>query len=140
MKIVMLNKKIKDAGLQMLGRGQLCKLKQFLQFVIYCYTPWWISSPVSLAAPSNDLELIQYLLRYKNIDSASAEVALRAVSRHIWYLTQELIPLSLFCRSVAVEAKQQIVDKLQQFEVTDVHSCMTGTGYGKPKFPALPSQ
>ena len=29
MKIVMLNKKIKDAGLQILGRGQLSKLKQF---------------------------------------------------------------------------------------------------------------
>ena len=40
MKIVMLNKKIKGAGSKILGRGQLSKLKQFLQFVVCCYIPW----------------------------------------------------------------------------------------------------
>ena len=140
MKIVMLNKKIKESGATILGRGQLTKLKKFLQFVVYCYIPWWISAPVPSAAPSNDLELVNNLLKYKSNDSVSAEAALNAVSRHMWYLTQELVPLSLFSHSVTVEAKQKIIGKLQQFEVPDTCSSRIGSGYGKPQFPALPSQ
>ena len=47
------------------GSGQLRKLEQFLQFVVFCYVPWWILAPVASAAPKADLDLIENVKELK---------------------------------------------------------------------------
>ena len=37
---------------------------------------------------------------------------LRAFSRHLWYLTEELVVLGLFCRSVEDKTKEKMANKL----------------------------
>ena len=49
------------------------------------------SSPA--AAPANDIILINTLLKFKKVDDVVASAALNAVKGHLWYLTQELLPL-----------------------------------------------
>ena len=76
--------------------GQHKKIKRFVQFFIFCYVSWWLTAPVPASAPSNDLMLINNLIQYRKIDEVCANAALRAFSRHLWYLTEELVVLGLF--------------------------------------------
>ena len=82
------------------GSGQLQKVKKFVKFVVFCYIPWWLTCPVAAAAPSNDLILFNNLINYQETDKLSANIAFKAFSNHLWYLTEELVPLALFCDSV----------------------------------------
>ena len=139
-KIVLLNKKIKDSGATILGRGQLTKVKKFVEFVMYCYIPWWLTAPVASAAPSNDLDLINSLIEYTSSDSVAANAALKAIGRHMWYLNEELVPLSFFSHSVNDEVKQKMAQKLLTYENKEECLNRVGTGYGKPTFPAVPRE
>lgn len=137
-KIVLLNKKIAVAGATVLGRGQLPKVKRFVQFVVFCYVPWWITAPVASAAPMNDLKLINSFHWYNNIDSVVAKAALVAVGRHTWYLTEELVVLSLFNHYVSNDMKQSIAEKLKVFGTSESCVNRVGTGFGKPQLPPVP--
>ena len=61
---------------------------------------WWFTAPVPASAPSNDLILINKLIQYRQIDKDLADAALLAFSRHLWFLTEELVVLGLFCKDV----------------------------------------
>ena len=58
LKIVLMGNQISKlpAG-TILAAGQLKKLKEFVQFVVYIYVPWWLVSPVPLSAPFNGLKM-----------------------------------------------------------------------------------
>ena len=102
LKIVLLSNQINElsAG-RILGKEQLLKLFEFVKFVVYTYIPWWLCAPVPAAAPANDLKLINDLEWYKENENVDmAESALKAMNRHTWYLTEELIPLALFDTSL----------------------------------------
>ena len=112
-KIVLFNKDITDNGFAVLGKGQLDKLKKFVQFIIFCYVPWWITSSVTSAAPTSDLQLINNIHEYSIVDSITAGAALDAMRRHTWYLTEEMVVLSLFNSHVSLDTKQRMADKLK---------------------------
>ncbi|GAB1607306.1 hypothetical protein Ahia01_001014000 [Argonauta hians] len=63
------------------GKGQLQKVEQFLQFVVFCYVPWWVSAPVVAAAPNNDLKLIENVNQYKIVDIQLSSAALKAIEK-----------------------------------------------------------
>ncbi|CAL4178542.1 unnamed protein product [Meganyctiphanes norvegica] len=113
--------------------GQQEKIKQFVQFFKFCYVPWWLTAPVSAAAPSNDILLINSLIHYRNLDRLCADATMKAFSRHMWYLTEELVPLVLFCGNVRVEAKEEMVKRLRSLDQM-VCSKRFGSGFGKPVF------
>ena len=142
LKIVMLSTKI-DTELPknaVFTARQLTALERFVKFVVYCYVPWWLTSPVPSHAPSNDLALLKALKEYEVIDSVAANTALKAFSNHLWYLTQELVPLSLFCSSVNNEAKEEMREKLLQKNAKPSTTSSTsrfGSGHGKPIMPKV---
>ena len=74
----------------------LNKLNFFVHFSINCYIPYWINCTVASAGPDNDLDLIKTLQSYKSTDEKCPNSALSAINRHLWYLVEELVPLSLF--------------------------------------------
>ena len=87
LKIVMLSRKItselpKNA---VFTAKQLPKLERFVQYVVFCYVPWWLTAPVPSHAPSNDLAFLKSVRAYKEVDSVCANAALKSFSKHLWY-------------------------------------------------------
>lgn len=58
-------------------------------FVVLLYCKFWHEAPMAVRAPSNDLYLIAALAAYP--DRCLADVALEAMNRHPWHLTEELV-------------------------------------------------
>ena len=100
---------------------------------------WWLTAPVPASAPSNDLILINKLIQYRQIDKDCADAALLAFSRHLWFLTEELVVLGLFCKGVNDATKEKMADKLFSLE-HKVCSKRKGSGFGKPVFPKIPDK
>ena len=123
------------------GCQQKDKIHRFVIFVVYVYVPWWLTAPFSASAPSNDLSMMQSLYHFKNIDSIAANATLKSLKNHIWYLTEELVPLSLFSPEVVNEEKAQIAQKLSAVcKEVHVRDSRHGTGFGKPSFPDIPPE
>lgn len=116
---------------------QLQQIQRFVQFVALVYCKWWVRCPLSASAPINDLDLITALENYP--DELISEAALKAVKRHLWYLTQEMVPLSLFSHELSNLKKNQLSKAIlkSQNKNSDELINRHGTSYGKPNFPVI---
>ena len=94
---------------------------EFGLFVALIYTKAWMSSTRSSDAPINDLSLIQSLTNYRKVSDVVSLSGIRALERHLWYLSEELSPLALFSDQVSAEVKQRMVVRLKECE------CQPGT-------------
>ena len=115
-KMVLLAGKINDeldSG-AVFAAGQLEKIQRFVYFCIFTYVPWWMACPVSSTAPKNDMVLWNTCKQYTKTDKVCATAATNALSRHLWYLTEELVLLSLFSHEVPDLEKEQIVTALNE--------------------------
>ena len=66
-------------------------------FGVIVYPRAWFTAPALVSAASNDISLFRSLHKFKSVDSKVSTIITTAVlNRHTWYLTEELIPLSLF--------------------------------------------
>ena len=141
LKMVLLSDKIEDELPKgsVFASGQLQKIQTFVKFCVFVYVPWWLTSPNSAAAPYNDLMLIKGLSDYSVVDRKCTDAARKAFSNHMWYLTQELVPLSLFSSEIEKRIKEEIATKLLSYEKKPF-SERFGSGLGKPKFPEMPKQ
>ena len=93
-------------------RQQFPKVQKFVIFATLIYSSWWFKCECAVDAPWNDLQLYHKMLEYEGIDPAVARSAIRAFDRHLWYLTVEMVPLSLFSSAVLKEDKQALADRL----------------------------
>ena len=95
-----------------LNKTDLPKFIMFTNFCVVVYVPWWITSPVASQTPINDLNFMQQLFNYSDVDESCASTALKAFSRNFWYLTGELIPqknkLTLFSNKLTTNRKEEI--------------------------------
>jgi hypothetical protein len=138
-KILLLSKQIEQLPANtILNKHQKAKLEQYGCFIVHIYAKWWFTCPETTSAPWNDLQLYQDLLRYKEVDTLVAHSALVALERHKWYLTGELVIVSLFSEEVPVQERSKIAKKLLEIKPKDlperpVHRY--GSSYGKPDFP-----
>jgi len=101
----------------------------------------------------NDLRLCTDLLLYQHqaVDSSVLNIAVKGFSHHLWYLTLEMVPLSLFsCKLNEIE-KLELADCLLALKpkeptpflnakivlgmVNQASQKNISTGYGKPSFP-----
>ena len=110
---------------------QLISLERMVLFILALYGKYFLQSSLTVAAPKLDMVFINNLNMFKNIDIGIANCVLHSVKRHLWYLTPELIPLSLFDKDVSIEAKQQIARKLTQISVPENFQS------GKPSFAKI---
>ena len=88
------------------------------------------SSSYRFGAPANDLDLINKLIRYREVDYAMAKKVMHKLKNHLWYVVEEMVPLSLFSSTVSENAKDRIVKKMLSYPETDVALKRNGTGYG----------
>ena len=83
-------------------------ITRLVGFVIQLYGRYFLSAPLSTAAPRHDLTLWYDLKTYQHYDQEIAEAALGSVRRHLWYLCPELVVLALFDDHTTVDEKQQM--------------------------------
>lgn len=88
-------------------------LERFCLFVSLIYVKYWNQSPNAADAPFNDMEFLKELDSYAQIDEPVAAKAIEAFSRHLWYLSDELILLSLFSNKVSTESKTNICNLIE---------------------------
>lgn len=141
-KIVVLSGQIKELfpKAEILTNSQISKLERFVVFTVCVYVQWWIVCPVPASAPVNDLILVENLDKFAPHDSTLIEKARKALSRHTWYLTEELVPLALFSPMVSEEIKDEMRMSLLRYEITDITKRvgLSYGGYGKPYLPSIP--
>ena len=120
---------------------QVGKLRDFVDFMTHVYCAWWLTSSSVTQAAWNDLGLIKTLLKYSCVNKPIAESALRAFERHHWYLTAELVPLSLFDNDVVPDVERHALAQQMLAVKPDVPRTQPldrfGTGFGKPTFPMV---
>ncbi|KAG7166425.1 hypothetical protein Hamer_G005524 [Homarus americanus] len=75
------------------------------------YVRFWLEAPMAVRAPFNDLQLMKVLKEYPHEKVAHAAQA--AISRHLWYLSEHLIGLSLFDDRIDTETKKNMVQNFQ---------------------------
>ena len=81
-------------------------------FTVRCYIQHWFLTQVPQAAPRSDVSFIRALIAYRTVNKEVADRALDKVGRHLWYLSEELVPLAFFDNDVSLEVKRQMVKSL----------------------------
>ena len=67
---------------------KLALLTRQIKYNSLIYVVPWLSSSIGADAAFNDLSLYKTLLDYSNIDKPVAEVAIKFLNKHLWYLTE----------------------------------------------------
>ena len=109
LKMVLLQHQLPDLHLQTKK-----KLEKMALFVVFVYLkPWFTASGLSSAA-TNDLELCKSLAKYKKINKGVSSKTMKVLNRHTWYLTEDLISLSLFNEDVPLETRTLLAIQIYQ--------------------------
>ena len=142
MKIVILSGQIKEKfpKAEIVTKSQMSKLERFTVFTVCMYVQWWIVCPVPASAPLNDLILVEKIEKFALHDSTLVGKAQEELSRHTWYLSEELLPLALFSPMVSEETKDEMRQYLLCHETTDITKRvgLSYGRYGKPYLPPVP--
>ena len=139
LKIILLEPHIMDLPKGTIITGnQVVKLQELAKFTCLVYCKWWFECTEAVDSTYNLLKLYHNILDYSLVNSAVSQSAEKALKRHLWFLTPDMIPLSLFSSKVSDSEKEDIASKLLACKPTDgfvTPSGRFGTGHGKPKFP-----
>lgn len=90
-------------------------IERFCMFAALVYVKHWNRCCSAVDAPHNDLLLWKELVEYQQIDANIADAALRAHHRHLWYLSDELVVLSLFSEKVSNQVKWDISTQMTRY-------------------------
>ena len=82
-------------------------------FICMVYLKSWFSAPLTIQAPLNDLTCFERLAKFNSINPHVAEVARKALSRHTWHLSEELIALSFFDDRVKTSVKVEMLHSMK---------------------------
>ena len=102
-------------------------LKTICIFTVQIYVNVWFTAGVPSSAPRTDLQLLKDLWSYREINQTVADLALKKMLGHLWYLSEELVAFSFFDAQVTSETKRKMVYALQN----------TAANKGPPKRPTL---
>jgi len=85
-------------------------LEDLSLFIALIYGGYWNEANLAHRAPLNDLNFLRQLETYENDKLKNA--ALTAMKRHLWYLSEYLIPLAFFDPRVSNSTKQVMVNNM----------------------------
>ena len=74
----------------------------------------WITAPLAVKAPYRDLFLLKCLKKYADINDAISEVTTEKMACHLWYLSKEVVGLSLFDDDVMPSIKEKMAKAIWQ--------------------------
>ena len=116
---------------------QVEKLARLCKFVVAVYIPWWITCGSGPDAAEHDLLLLKLISSYRKIDKQIAKTAFEAFERHLWYLTEEMLPLCLFNTHMSDDDKSTVAKAIVSCPRSEGFTKRMGTGFGKPIFPEV---
>lgn len=119
---------------------QMKQLKEFVLFITTIYSRWWFLCHSAANAPWYDLCLYKRIIGYKIINPTISAAALKAIEKHLWYLSSELLVFALFGTAVPNSERRALADAMLAAKPQDIPSRPSnryGTGFGKPVFPTL---
>jgi hypothetical protein len=88
-------------------------LRSFNLFICLVYLKAWFTAPQSVEAPLNDLMCVERLYKFRAVNPKVAKVALNALSRHTWYLSEELIAFSFFDQRIEDTVKTEMLHAMK---------------------------
>lgn len=91
-------------------------LRDLCIFFSRLYVKAWTTAPLAVAAPQNDLHLLQSLEAYKTIHAGISKATSKKMASHLWYLSEELVGLSLFDDAVTHNIKNLMVKAMGEVE------------------------
>ena len=97
-----------------LSPTEVVALEQFTLFATLIYMKHWFLCPISIAAPASDLALLQKLSKYTAINPIVANAGIKAMKRHLWYLSENLVGLALFDPEVSAGTKAAMVKSFEK--------------------------
>ena len=100
-KICLLEEQIREFPRSMITtKGQSQKVREFVNFATLIYSVWWMTCSSAVDAPWNDLIFFQSLLNYPEVNPHISKSAVSSFKRHLWYLTEEMVPFALWSKNV----------------------------------------
>lgn len=95
-----------------LSSEELKRLEVFCIFGTIFYLKNWLRTPFVTEAANDDLQFFKNMELFKKLDKQCSEAVLKKITGHTWYLSGELIGLSLFSKNVSNDTKRKIVAKM----------------------------
>ena len=102
------------------------------EFISVFYVIWWLKAYVGVKAPMNDLIAIKQMKMYSKYKQLTATTCLASWGRHTWYLTEELVVLSL--ADTTCPFRDDIAAAIVKQEILEVFHPR------KPKLPQIPDR
>ena len=75
---------------------QAPRVREFVLFATLLYSSQWLTCTSATDGPWHDLNLFHKFLMYEAVNPLISRSAVKALKRHMWYLTAEMLPLALF--------------------------------------------
>ena len=95
------------------------KVQKMALFVVFVYLRSWFTAPALVSAASNDINLFRSLQKFKSVDSKVSTITTAVLIRYTWYLTEELIPLSLFNEDLPLSERTLLATKIGQISYAE---------------------
>ena len=107
------------------------RIKQAAFFVAVCYAPWFLKSYVVDKSTRNDLEAFKSSHHIQEEFPELGKALIKSMRRHLWYLTEHLVVLSLADDDVDQCIKVEMLQKLLNIPMPEQFDI------GKPKLPEI---
>ena len=88
-------------------------------FIVRLYVKAWFTVPDAISAPRNDLDFLQNLKAYEDINSEISKAAVTNFSGHLWYMSEELVALALFEFVRLADTKRAMAQAISVVEGTE---------------------
>jgi hypothetical protein len=89
-------------------------LKEMYLFSVLVYIQAWMMAPCAAAAPRNDMNLMNALLKYRTINTAISKATTEKLQNHMWYLSEDLVGLAFLDKKVPITTKRLMLEALKQ--------------------------
>ena len=110
---------------------EAANVKSMATFVALFNIKAFLQSRLSSIAPLVDLKYLQHMELYKKENAKAAQVAINSIQNHLWYLTEEIVVLSIFDEDLPKTLRKSLVVKLLLIpRASHVEP-------SKPKFPTI---
>jgi hypothetical protein len=96
-----------------LTEREVTGLRDLAVFCVRIYLKAWFTAPLVLHAPYNDFQLMNSLDQYSSVHPEISAATIKKLLLHLWYLSEELVPLAFFDDRVSSSTKQLMVTALR---------------------------
>lgn len=94
-------------------------LQDVCLFIVTLYTKPWLECTMAVKAPNQDLSFLKALKEYEKVDATISKASISKFIRHLWYLCEETVILSLFDEEVDTKTKTKMINNLNRDESSD---------------------